>query len=419
MLWRALDYADIARFCNAHGAHETTLDACRIGLSLDPENAMLYVYRACAYDELGRSSEAVVDCERAIELAPTGHPAVLASITLALVRERLGDPAGALAAAEAAIAISPADREAHAALGTLRAWHGDYRAAWPELECHWLDERLQFMQRFPDLAEWNGEELAGKRVLVVHGQGLGDMIQMLRYLPRLRERCARVVLECPSTLTGLIATVAGIDETVLPGTTTRDQFDVFARLMTLPRLCGETGEPTRSVPYIAAGEGRKHAWAPRLPPGKGLRAGLAWAGSALHPNDRRRSIPLTALAPLAAASNVRWSSLQVGPHAGDAGPPGLDLTRLGEAIGDMADTAAIVAQLDLVISADTAVAHLAGAMGIPVWLLVPWRPDWRWSPVGGRTPWYPSMRLFHAGEPTWSTVAVEVATQLQALAVGF
>jgi ADP-heptose:LPS heptosyltransferase len=92
---------------------------------------------------------------------------------------------------------------------------------------------------------------------------------------------------------------------------------------------------------------------------------------------------------------------------------------LGEAIGDMADTAAIVAQLDLVISADTAVAHLAGAMGIPVWLLVPWRPDWRWSPVGGRTPWYPSMRLFHAGEPTWSTVAVEVATQLQALAVGF
>ena len=419
MLWRALDYADIARFCNAHGRHETTIDACGVGLSLDPGNAMLYVYRACAYDEFGRSSEALADCERALELAPSGHPAVLASITLALVRERLGDPAGALAAAEAAIALSPADREAHAVLGTLRAWHGDYPAAWPELECHWLAERLQFMQRFPDLAEWNGEDLSGARVLVVHGQGLGDMLQMLRYLPRLRERCARVVLECPSTLRGLIASVAGIDETFLSGTAPRDRFDAFARLMTLPRLCGETGEPARSVPYIAVDTARTDAWAARVPSGEGLRAGLVWAGSPLHPNDRRRSIRLDALAPLAAASNVRWFSLQAGPRAGDEAPPGLELTRWGDALGDMSDTAALVAQLDLVISVDTAVAHLAGALGMPVWLLLPWRPDWRWSPAAATTPWYPSMRLFHAREPDWPTVIVELATQLQALAAGF
>jgi tetratricopeptide (TPR) repeat protein len=185
-MWKALDYADVARFCNSYGAHATTIDACRIGLSLDPDNAMLYVYRACAYDEFGRLPEAVADCEAAIRLDPRGPGAVLALITLALVRERQGDSPAALEAAHAAIAIEPADREAHAVLGTLRAWHGDYPAAWPELECHWIDERMQFRQRFPDLAEWNGEAIDGRRLLLVHGQGLGDLLQMLRYVPRLR-----------------------------------------------------------------------------------------------------------------------------------------------------------------------------------------------------------------------------------------
>ncbi len=146
-----IDYVEAARFCNAYGAHATTIDACRLGLAADPGNAMLYVYRAAAYDEFGRSEEAVADCEAAIRLDPQGKPAVLALITLALVRERLGDHAAALAAANDAIAIDPADREAHAVLGTVRAWHGEYPAAWPELECHWLPERIHFRTRFPEL----------------------------------------------------------------------------------------------------------------------------------------------------------------------------------------------------------------------------------------------------------------------------
>ena len=116
----------------------------------------------------------------------------------------MGDREAALAAAREAIALEPADREAHALLGTLLAWHGDYPAAWPELECHWLDERIAFRQRFPDLNEWDGEPLDGRRLLVVHGQGLGDLLQMLRYVPRLRERCASVVLECPPAMLGLL-----------------------------------------------------------------------------------------------------------------------------------------------------------------------------------------------------------------------
>jgi hypothetical protein len=416
---RPPDYVEAARFCNAHGAHATTIDACRIGLSLDPGNAMLHVYRACAYDELGHLPEAAADCEAALRLAPSGASAVPALITLALVRERLGDADGALAAARAAIALEPADREAHAALGTLLAWHGDYAAAWPELECHWLDERIAMRRRFPDLTEWNGEPLAGRRLLLVHGQGLGDLLQMVRYVPRLRERGAEVLLEAPPALAPLLREGAGMAQIVARGTTPRAGFDVFARAMTLGRLCGEDGAPGRwNAPYLRADPARVATWAPRLPAKDGApRVGLVWAGSPNHPNDRRRSIPLAALAPLAAVDGVRWISLQAGSHAGDPAPADLALARVGGAFADLADAAAVVAQLDLVITVDTAVAHLAGALGVPVWLLLPWRPDWRWSRASRTTTWYPSMRLFHSGEPSWSGVVADVCAELEARSV--
>jgi hypothetical protein len=377
---------------------------------------MLHVYRACAYDELGQLPGAVADCEAALQLAPSGRIAVFALITLALVRERLGDSTGARAAAHAAIALEPADREAHAALGTLLAWHGEYPAAWPELECHWLDERMYFMRRFPDLTEWNGEPIDGRRLLLVHGQGLGDMLQMLRYVPRLRERGAQVLLECPPAMLGVVRAACGSDDVFVTGTAPRERFDLFARMMALPRLCGETGTRGASgVPYIAADAARTATWSGRLPPRDGrTRIGIAWAGNPQHENDRRRSIPLDAFAPLAAAANAQWFALQVGPRANDAAPPDFPLIRLGDAIADMSDTAAIVAQLDLVVSADTSVAHLAGAMGVPVWLLVPWRPDWRWSRAASDTPWYPTMRLFHADEPAWTALINDVAGALRA-----
>ena len=415
-LWQTLDYADIARFCNGAGAHATTIDACRIGLSLDPKNAMLHVYRACAYDEFGRSAEAIADCEAALQLEPGGSTAVLALITLALVRERLGDHGGALAAAARAIALEPADREAHALLGTLRAWHGDYPAAWPELECHWLAERVRYAQRFPDLREWNGEPLDGKRLLVVHGQGIGDLIMMLRYLPRVAARAGDVLLECPPAMTELVRPLPGIGALFPSDAAPRERFDAFARAMTLARLCGEDGTAGHSgVPYLAADAARTSTWATRLHAPDGFRRiGIAWAGNPAHENDRRRSIPLDAFAPLAVIPGVQWFSLQYGPRADDAPPPGLVPQRLDGAIHDLSDTAAIMTNLDLVISADTAVAHLAGALGVPVWLLLPWRPDWRWQPGASATPWYPSMRLFHAAEPGWAGVMGEVASALGA-----
>lgn len=414
-MWKALDFVDAARFSNAHGAYATTIDAVRAGLALDPENAMLYVYRAVAYDEFGRSDEAIADCEAAIRLAPGSTAAALAGITLALVRYRIGDRAGAVAAARAAIAVDPANRETHAVLGTILAWEREYLAAWPELECHWIEERVAFMQRFPGTSEWDGEDIAGKRLLLVHGQGLGDMMQMLRYVPRICERAGSVLLECPENMFELATAAAGGAIVVAKNGTPRDAFDTYARTISLARLCGEDGAVGRSgVPYLAADRLRIDAWRERLGSRAGrIRAGLVWAGNPFHVNDRRRSIPLDAFAPLGRIPHVDWFSLQVGPRAQDAAPAGFALTRFPAGDFDsFAATAALIAHLDLVIAADTGVAHLAGAMGKPVWLVLPWRPDWRWLPQAETTPWYPTMRVFHATDPSWSAAIAAVAAAL-------
>jgi hypothetical protein len=417
-LWKAFDYADVARFSNAHGAHATTIDAVRVGLSLDPDNAMLYVYRACAYDEFGRSAEAIADCETALRLEPQGRTAILALMTLALLRERIGDGDGALAAARQAIAIDPSDREAHSLLGTLLAWRGAWAAAWPELECHWIDERVAFRQRFPGLREWNGEDISGRRMLLVHNQGLGDIVQMLRYAPQVRARCAELLLEVPPSMLELARGAAGIDAVFPKGTTPRERFDGFARVMTLARLCGEDGSPANvhvhvHVPYLQPSADRLATWAQLIGPrAERTRVGLAWAGNPFHQNDRRRSIPIERLAPLGNIEDVQWFSLQIGPRAADAARAGFELTRFDASIGDMADTAALIAQLDLVIAVDTGVAHLAGALGKPVWLLLPWRTEWRWPPIAETTPWYPTMRVFHSQDPSWNAAVVAVLDAL-------
>jgi tetratricopeptide (TPR) repeat protein len=412
-----LNFVEAARFCNAGGAYATTIDAVRLGLAADPRNPMLYVYRACAYDEFGRSAEAIADCEAALTLDPCGDAGVLALITLALVRERIGESEAAFAAARAAISHDPTGRESHAVLGTLLAWHGAYIAAWPELECHWIRERISFMQRFPATNEWAGEDIAGRRLLLVHGQGLGDMLQMLRYVPHLRERGATVELEYPEPMRDLVRTVSGVDAFVPNGTRASGEFDVYARLMSLPRLSGEDGlARIAAVPYLGIDAERRAAWECRLGArDERLRVGLVWAGNPAHENDRRRSIPLAAFAPLAAIPEMRWVSLQIGARANDAAPAGLALERFDDGITDLADTAALVSQLDLVIAADTGVAHLAGALGVPVWLALPWRPDWRWSPTAATSPWYPSMRLFHASDPSWALAIATLASELATL----
>jgi tetratricopeptide (TPR) repeat protein len=410
------DFAAAARFCNELGAYSTTIDLCRLGLARDPADAMLLVYRAVAHDELGASDDAARDLDAALARTADATTIVRARVSQALVRERLGDPAGALAAAEAAIAADPADPEGYAVRGTLRAWHGAWRDAWPDLEFHAGVERAAMRARFPDRDEWDGGDIAGRRIAVVHGQGLGDLIQTARYLPRLRERGAHVTLDVAPAALELVRDLGAADAYAEHRTTTSRDVDVYVRMMSLPRIFGETcAEPAPA--YLHADPARVARWRERIGErGAALRVGLAWAGNPAHPNDRRRSIAAAELAPLAAVAGVQWVSLQHGPRATDA-IPGLAPLRL-TGVRDLADTAAIVAQLDLVIAVDTAVAHLAGALGVPAWIALPWRPDWRWSRASTRTPWYASVELVHADAPVWTATIAALAARLGSVVGG-
>ena len=412
MLWRHLDYDDLARFFIEAGKYLAAVEACNIGLTVRREPRLL-VRRAQAHDALDNYGAAIADCREALRRSPAPRIGALAETTLALALESIDQTPAALDAARAAIALAPDEVAPHCAYGNLLAWHGDLAAAWPEIECHWIAERIAFQRRFAK-AEWNGESISGRRVLVVHGQGLGDMIQMARYLPRLRSRAAHVTLECPASLEPLLRDLPGIDRIARPGTVGTPDFDVFVRMMSLPRLLGERGSRPWSEPYLRVHSEYHARW--RCPAGtdRAVRVGLVWAGNPFHPLDSRRSIPLEEFAPLGEIEGVSWTSLQVGPRAHEARDAARWLEPCDRSIADFADTAAIVAQLDLVIAVDTAVAHLAGALGVPVWLLLRPRPDWRWPRKGEYTPWYPSMRLLHARQRAWSDIVDEVASRLRA-----
>jgi hypothetical protein len=416
MLWRYVDYDDLASFYIAGEKYAFAIAACNVGLGLHGGNAELLVRRAQAHDALENYGAAIADCRQAIRLSPPARIAALAEMTLALALESIDQTAAALDAARAAIALTPNERLPHCAYGNLLGWHGELAAAWPEVECHWIEERTAFQRRFRKM-EWKGESLIGRRVLVVHAQGLGDMIQMARYLSRLRERAAHVTLECPPTLEPLFRALPGIDLIARPGSIAPNAVDAFVRMMSLPRLLGETEVPEGNAPYLGVPAEYMARWRRRHRTDRALRVGLAWAGNPFHPLDRWRSLSLTDCAPLSEVAGVRWTSLQVGPRAAEAAGGGSWLERCDRSIADFADTAAIIAQLDLVIAVDTAVAHLAGALGVPVWLLLRPRPDWRWHRKEDRTPWYRSMRLFHARQRAWSGVIDEVASRLRALAV--
>ena len=411
-LWRHIDYADVARFCSTAGRHTVALDACAIGMRLHGRTPELLVRRAQANDALGRFDLAIAECVEALKAAPAPAVAAVAAATLTLALESAGSTRAALDTARLTIADTPDAIEPHCAYGDVLARHGDWAAAWPELECHWLSERASMRKRF-GYDEWNGEDLTGKRVVVVHAQGLGDLVQMARYLPRLRARCAHLTLECPPPLAPLLSAVPGVDAIAAPGSMTADDADAFARAMTLPRLFAERGD-TRIAPYLRVPALQRERWRGRIKRDGRARVGFVWAGNPFHVRDRLRSLPLEACAPFAAIPDIAWTSLQIGPNAGDAQRAPFELERHDDAIRDLADTAAIIVQLDLVIAVDTAVAHLAGALGKPVWLVLAHRPDWRWSHAAETTPWYRSMRLFHAREPGWPGVIADVSRSLAA-----
>ena len=266
---------------------------------------------------------------------------------------------------------------------------------------------------------WDGGPLAGRTLLLHHEQGFGDMIQCLRYAEVLlaREPDARVIVQCFTELQRLFARSLPKGHVVAYGEPL-PPYDVQLPMLSLPRVMGTTPEtvPAR-VPYLTINHAKERAWRKRLRDGTtALRIGLVWAGGRHHNMDRERSLPLPALAALGQVRGVRFHSLQKGEAARQAADvPGLALTDLGSELHDFDDTAALLANLDLLISVDTSIVHLAGALGKPTWVLLPFVPDWRWQLGREDSPWYPSVRLFRQTEPgNWGPVVSRIAAELAA-----
>lgn len=397
------------------GQLDAALASYRNALELDPRQP-----------EANQNYASIVRDTGALELAVEGYLRQTRAVpedaeahnNLANAYRELGRHREALASFERALAADPEYAEAHFSRSFVLLLCGDYEKGWKEYEWRWRINAFNApARRFPQ-APWDGRKIAGGTILVHAEQGLGDTLQFVRYAPWVAERCSSVILECQPELKSLMESVTGIGQVVVQGEAL-PPFSAHVPMMSLPGVFGTTLEsvPWRG-PYVQADPERSAAWRPRAGRGDGaLKVGLAWAGRPQQWDDRKRSITLDMLAPLAQASGAVFYSVQMGEAAAQsASPPaGMNLVDLTAGIRDFSDTAALLSHLDLMITIDTSVAHLAGAMGVPTWVLVAHAPDWRYHLGRSDNPWYPSMRLYRQDrDGDWTGPIARVAEALAA-----
>jgi tetratricopeptide (TPR) repeat protein len=385
-------------------------------LALAPQHPIAHYNRGVALIRLGRYAEAVAANDRAIAAAPQ-HSGAWLNRGKAMAQLHRMDEAIKSYGEVLALRKDHADAHFNQALALLSI--GDYRRGFTEYEWRWRRTGMP-PQKSRGRPLWLGEyPLAGKTILLHAEQGLGDTIQFARYVPLVAARGAKVVLEVQPELKSLLSRLEGAAAVMARGETP-PPFDVHCPLGSLP-LALKTELHTVPAPtsYLSADEVHLNKWSTRLQQIPQPRVAIAWSGNPAHDNDRNRSLPFGTLAPLfTMAANL--ISIQRDLRSEDAARLAAEtrLTHLGGELDDFSDTAAVLALCDLVISVDTAPVHLAGAMGRPVWVLVPFAPDWRWTLEGEITPWYPTARLFRQdlfrqdSPSDWDAVIARVAAAL-------
>ena len=381
---------------------------------------------AAAHNDLGNIHlrhyrlQAAIDCyRRAIKLSPR-YDMAYDNLGNALLAQHRPDEA--IAAYREAVRFNPENADAHFNLSMALLLTGNFREGWEKFEWRWRTGRL----RPRPLAQppWDGSALHGRTILLHAEAGLGDTLQFIRYAPLVAGHGGRVIVECQPPLKRLL-TRMNENIPVFARGEPLPTFDVHCPLLSLPWLLGTTLETIpANIPYLAADPDDVNTWQARLGPDDRLKVGLVWSGDPRKYDpecrrvDQRRSFPLAIYAPLAPIAGVQFYSLQKGEAAQQARhpPDGMVLVDHTEALHDFADTAALIANLDLVISVDTSVAHLAGALGKPVWLLSRYNGCWRWLTDRSDTPWYPTMRVFRQQTPDgWDDTMSEVVTALRRL----
>ncbi len=358
--------------------------------------------------------EAAAAYRAAISLDPS---CISARVDLGTAIAALGQYSEALAILDEALQLHPGDVEARFARGGVKMAIGDPVGAWPDLEAR-FDRPEGYARRIPGVPIWKGEPCSG--ALVIHGamEGVGDLIQGLRFVPEIRSRVGSVVLLCRPDLVRLVSQVSGLDR-IVTDLSTLPPVEKQVAPMSLPAILGVGPNEMRGETAYLSGQTdvvtRLRSIAATLP---GLKVGIVWQGNPSHPNDPYRSFPITAMEPLAAVPGVQWVALQWGQaiQQADSAPFPVRSRGLTDPGSDWMDTANAVSVLDLVIGPDSALIHLAGALGMPAWLALSTPPEWRWTVSCETTPWYHSVRLFRQPKPgDWRSVFEQMAAALARL----
>ena len=418
----------MAQVANAEALHEAGMAAAREGRiedaarlmerSVEVGQAPPFAFRNLCevYRLLGRLDEALAAGLKAVDGDPNDP---LAHANLSVLRYERLEPAEAIASAERAVALAPDLPSGHFGLAEASLLVGDFERGWAEYEWRWRLAGLPPLTPGLDLPQWDGAPLGEGRLLLVADQGFGDGLQFARFIPWARERCPDLVIAASREMQPLLAQVA-LGVKLFDAWAEASDCVAYCPLSTLPGLAGVRLETIPApVPYLRADPAKAAAWRARLDelvaPGS-RRVGLVWAGRPTHRNDRNRSVALADLGGITNLAGVTFISLQKGPAVPQVGGyfGRAPMVNLGPELGDFEDTLAVIDGLDLVLTVDTAVAHLAGAAGKPVWVMLPHAPDWRWLTGRSDSPWYPTLRLFRPPGPRdWAAVARDVAAALR------
>jgi tetratricopeptide (TPR) repeat protein len=392
------------------GRHEEALEAFREALALAPGDAVVLVNVANALRDLGRRDEALETIDRALRIdaqIPQAH------CNRGNLLQDMGRHPEALQSYGAALALDPGSVDAHWNRSLCNLLLGNFEAGWRDYEWRWRRGAVESRPRELAAPLWLGETLLeGKTILLHCEQGLGDCLQFLRYAPQVAARGARVVVEAFAPLAELFRPVDGVAEVVVRGALLPTA-DFQCPLMSLP-LALQAFAPQPGPPYLSAPLERLAAWRQRLGPSSGLRVGLVCSGSPTHGADRERSLPLARML-AALPDGAEYHLLQKAVAPGDQETLGR-VRFWGDQIADFCDTAALIELMDLVVSVDTSVVHLAGALGRPARVLTAFDPDWRWGLLGDATAWYPSVEIRRqTTRGDWAQPLARVAEELTGL----